>query len=151
MRRRRQTCDDESGVTTLVEYIIITGILMVLLIFTIFATNAIFMQGPADRLAFHSFVDIGNGISTRIVDIYVIAPDNGTLTTDFNIPDDVAGTDYFVDMDIGAQGSDQTVVVSRGDVRSSISIAGIGATMGVIGNTTGSGINRLIYNSSGVS
>lgn len=145
---KRHMCDDESGVTTLVEYVIITGILMVLLTFTIFATNAIFMQGPADRLAYHSFVDIGNGISTRIVDIYVIAPDNGTIVTDFNIPDDVAGTDYFVDM--APQGSDQTVVVSRGDVRSTISIAGIGATMGVIGNTTGGGINRLTYNSRGV-
>lgn len=142
-------CDDESGVTTLVEYVIITGILMVLLTFTIFATNAIFIQGPADRLAYHSFVDIGNGISTRIVDIYVIAPQTGNLTTEFNIPDDVAGTDYFVQME--EQGGDQMVVVSRGDVRSTISIAGIGATMGVIGNTTGGGINRLKYDSNGVS
>jgi hypothetical protein len=141
-------CDDESGVANLVEYLTITGILMVLLIVTIFATDAIFMQGPADRLAYHSFVDVGNGISTRIVDIYMIAPDNGTITTKFDIPDDVAGQDYFVEMK--ENGGDQKVVVSRGGVRSTISIAGIGATMGVTGNTTGSGINRLIYNSRGV-
>jgi hypothetical protein len=141
-------CDDESGVANLVEYLTITGILMVLLIVTIFATNAIFMQGPADRLAYHSFVDVGNGISTRIVDIYMIAPDNGTITTDFDIPDDVAEQDYFVEM--AENGGDQKVVVSRGDIRSTISIAGIGATMGVTGNTTGSGINRLTYDSRGV-
>lgn len=143
-------CDDESGVTNLVEYVTITGILMVLLIVTIFATNAIFMQGPSDKLAYHSFVDVGNGISTRIVDIYVIAPDTGTITTDFDIPDDVAGSDYFVEMTTGESSSDQKVMVSRGDIRSTISIAGIGATMGVTGNTTGRGINRLTYNSSGV-
>lgn len=141
-------CDDESGVANLVEYLTITGILMVLLIATIFATNAIFMQGPADKLAYHSFVDVGNGISTRIVDIYVIAPDNGTITTRFDIPDDVAGSDYFVEM--AESGGDQKVVVSRGDIRSTISIAGIGTTMGVTGSTTGSGINRLTYDSRGV-
>lgn len=141
-------CDDESGVANLVEYLTITGILMVLLIVTIFATNAIFMEGPADRLAYHSFVDVGNGISTRIVDIYVIAPDNGTITTNFDIPDDVASQDYFVEMK--ENGGDQKVVVSRGGVRSTISIAGIGATMGVTGSTTGSGINRLTYDSRGV-
>ncbi|WP_342677606.1 hypothetical protein [Methanofollis sp. UBA420] len=147
---RRHISDDESGVANLVEYVTITGILMILLIVTIFATNAIFMQGPSDRLAYHSFVDVGNGISTRIVDIYVIAPDNGTITTDFDIPDDVAGADYFVEMNRGVSGSDQKVVVSRGGVMSTISIAGIGATMGVTGSTMGSGINRLTYNSSGV-
>lgn len=148
MRTRLDTCDDESGVANLVEYVTITGILLVLLIATIFATNAIFMQGPADRLAYHSFVDVGNGISTRIVDIYVIAPDNGTITTDFDIPDDVAGQDYFVEMD--GTSDAQKVVVSRGDIRSTISIAGIGSTMGVTGNTTGGGINRLTYDSHGV-
>ncbi|WP_067046870.1 hypothetical protein [Methanofollis ethanolicus] len=145
---KQHMCDDDDGVANLVEYVTITGILMVLLIVTIFATNAIFMQGPSDRLAYHSFVDVGNGISTRIVDIYVIAPDTGTITTDFDIPDDVAGSDYFVEM--AERDGDQKVVVSRGGVRSTISIAGIGATMGVTGNTTGSGINRLTYNSSGV-
>jgi len=145
---KRHMCDDESGVANLVEYLTITGILMVLLIVTIFATNAIFMEGPADRLAYHSFVDVGNGIATRIVDIYVIAPDNGTITTNFDIPDDVASQDYFVEM--AERGGDQKVVVSRGGVRSTISIAGIGATMGVTGSTTGSGINRLTYDSRGV-
>jgi hypothetical protein len=144
----RRYISDEEGVTSLLEYVTITGILVVLLIITIFATNAVFMEGPANKLAYHSFVDIGNGLSTRVVDIYVIAPDNGTIATDFDIPDDVAGQDYAVDMD--GSGGDQVVVISRGDIRSRIAIAGIGATMGVTGSTTGSGINRLIYNSSGV-
>jgi len=113
-----------------------------------FAVNAVFMEGPANKLAYHSFVDIGNGLSTRIVDVYVIAPDNGTIATEFNIPDDVAGQDYAVDMD--GSGGDQEVVISRGDIRSRIAIAGIGATMGVTGSTTGGGINRIVYNSSGV-
>jgi len=144
---RRFTLDEE-GVTSLLEYVIITGIMVALLVITMFAVNAVFMEGPANKLAYHSFVDIGNGLSTRIVDVYVIAPDNGTIATEFNIPDDVAGQDYAVDMD--GSGGDQEVVISRGDIRSRIAIAGIGATMGVTGSTTGGGINRLVYNSSGV-
>ncbi|QYZ80433.1 hypothetical protein E2N92_08615 [Methanofollis formosanus] len=134
----------------MVEYMTISGILVVLLIVMTFSVNAIFMEGPSDRLAYHSFVDIGNGISTRIVDVYVLAPDNGSITTAFNIPDDVAGQDYQVSLDVDRHSSDQKVVVSRDDVMSRISIAGIGATMGVAGNTTGTGINRISYNSSGV-
>lgn len=144
---RRFISDDEAA-SGLLEYVTITGILVVLLVITIFATNAVFMEGPANKLAYHSFVDIGNGLSTRIVDVYVIAPDNGTIATEFDIPDDVAGQDYAVDLD-GSRG-DQVVMISRGDVRSRIAIAGIGATMGVTGSTTGGGINRIVYNSSGV-
>ncbi|MBP2146953.1 hypothetical protein J2129_002407 [Methanofollis sp. W23] len=139
---------DEEGVSNLVEYMIISGILVVLLIVMTFAVNAIFMEGPSDRLAYHSFTDIGNGISTRIVDVYVLAPDNGSIVTAFDIPDDVAGQDYQVSLDVGHT-ADQQVMVSRDNVMSEISIAGIGATMGVAGDTTGSGVNRITYNSEG--
>ncbi|MDD3621507.1 MAG: hypothetical protein PHQ81_03795 [Methanofollis sp.] len=141
---------DEEGVSNLVEYMTISGILVVLLIIMTFAVNAIFMEGPSDRLAYHSFTDIGNGISTRIVDVYVLAPDNGSIVTAFDIPDDVAGKDYQVSLDVERHSSDQQVMVSRDNVRSEISIAGIGATMGVAGNTTGSGVNRITYDSRGV-
>lgn len=146
----RRSITDEDGVENLVEYLIITGVLLVLLVITMFSVNAVFMEGPANKLTYHAFVDIGNGLSTRIVDIYVIAPGNGTIETKFDIPDDVAGQDYAVEMD-DERGGDQVIVISRGTTTNRIAIAGIGATMGVTGNTTGSGINRLVYNSSGVS
>lgn len=144
----RPSITDEEGVSNLVEYMTISGILVVLLIIMTFSVNAIFMEGPSDRLAYHSFTDIGNGISTRIVDVYVLAPDNGSIVTAFDIPDDVAGKDYQVSLDVGHT-ADQQVMVSRDNVRSEISIAGIGATMGVAGNTTGSGVNRITYDSEG--
>jgi len=74
---------NEEGVTRLMEYIIITGVLLVLMIVMIFVVNAVLMEGPADRLRYHAFVDIGNGVSTRVVDLYVIAPGNGTIATKF--------------------------------------------------------------------
>jgi len=44
---------------------------------------------------------------------------------------------------------DQNVQVYRGTIASKISLAGIGATRAVTGNTTGAGMNRIQYNSGG--
>jgi hypothetical protein len=139
--------DPSDGVTNLVEYISITGILLMLLLVVLFTVNSVFMEGPGDTLRYYSFTDIGNGMSVRIVDLYVIAPVHGTISTRFILPRDVAGQDYFVRAD--ATGTDQAIVVERGDVSSRIFISGIGATKGVTGNTTSSGWNLITYNSEG--
>lgn len=138
---RPHTSDD--GVTNLMEYLTFSGVLLVLLVVVMITVNAVFMEGPADTLQYHAFVDIGNGISTRIVDMYVIAPANGSISTRFDIPDDVAGRDYLVEATLS--GLDQQILLSSGDIRSRISVAGIGATMGVTGNTTGAGWNIIEY------
>ncbi|MDV2480942.1 hypothetical protein F8E02_02740 [Methanoculleus sp. Wushi-C6] len=138
---------NEEGVTRLMEYIIITGVLLVLMIVMMFTVNAVLMEGPADKLRYHAFVDIGNGVSTRIVDLYVIAPGNGTIATKFDIPDEVAGRDYFVD--VGMAGASQAIRVQGGNIQSSVAIGGIGATRGVVGNTTGAGWNMIQYDSKG--
>ena len=136
------------GVTNLVEYISITGILLLLLVVVLFTVNSVLMQGPGDTLRYYSFTDIGNGMSVRIVDLYVIAPDQGTISTRFILPRDVGGEDYFVRAN--QTGVDQTIVVERNSIHADIDIAGIGATKGVTGNTTSSGWNLITYNSSGV-
>ncbi|WP_281768545.1 hypothetical protein [Methanoculleus bourgensis] len=141
---------NEEGVTRLMEYIIITGVLLLLMIVMMFSVNASLMEGPADKLRYHAFVDIGNGISTRIVDLYVISPDNGTIATKFDIPDDVAGRGYFVNVAMeGEDQASQAIQVQAGDIQSEIAIAGIGATKGVTGSTTGAGWNMIQYDSKG--
>ncbi|NLA39491.1 MAG: hypothetical protein GX882_09015, partial [Methanomicrobiales archaeon] len=120
---------NEEGVTRVMEYIVITGVLLLLMTVMMLYANATLMEGPADRLRSHAFVDIGNGISTRIVDLYVIAPDNGTITTKIDIPGEVAGRGYFVETSL--EGADQVIQVQAGDIQSRIVIAGIGATMGM--------------------
>ena len=142
--------DETSGVSNLIEYINISGVLLILMVVLMFVVNAVFMEGPANTLSYHAFTDIGNGVSTRVVDLYIIAPYNGTIDTKFDIPDDVAGRDYFVEANPSYTGKDQIIEVRRGDIYSRTSIAGIGATRGVVGNTTGRGWNRIYYNSAGV-
>ena len=144
-----ETAGGEAGITNLMEYISVTSVLLILLVVVMFTVNAVFMEGPANTLRFHAFTDIGNGISVRIVDIYVIAPDTGSLTTKFDIPDDVAGGEYYVEVE-GAQ-QYQKILVGRGDIQSRIDIAGIGASKGVTGRTTSRGWNVIQYNSTGFS
>lgn len=139
----------ESAAANMIEYIMISGVLMALLIVMLLLVNTNIMENPANRLAYVAFTDIGNGVSTRIVDVYTIAPRDGTITTRFDIPDDIAGKDYFVEIGPGANPVDQDVMVSRGYLETHVALAGIGASRGVGGNTTGRGMNIISYNSEG--
>jgi hypothetical protein len=141
------TGDRESGVTTLTEYMMITSLLVFLLVVIMFSVNASFIENPTNKVMHHAFIDIGNGISARIVDIYVVSPYNGTVDSGFDIPDDVMGKDYFVDVKFSEQY--QQIVVSRNIIESKVSLAGIGATKGVVGNTTGRGWNKISYDYKG--
>jgi hypothetical protein len=127
----------------------VSGVLMALLVVMMLLVNSTFMETPANRLSYNAFTDIGNGISTRIVDVYALAPSDGYIGTGFDIPDDVAGKDYFVLIGEGNNPVDQDVQVSRDLVQIHVSLAGIGASRGVTGNTTGRGLNRISYDSGG--
>lgn len=145
---RRRT---ESGVANLIEYILISGVLTGLFIVVLLLTNTHFMEMPARTITYSAYTDISNGVSTRIVDIYAIAPVNGDITSRFDIPDEVAGRGYLVEVgnlyseDLSAQ----TVRISGNSVVANVAIAGIGSTRRAGGNTTGSGMNRISYNSGG--
>ena len=80
----------------------ISGVIMALLIVLLLLVNTNIMEDPANRLVYVAFTDIGNGISTRIVDVYAIAPVKGNVSTKFDIPDDIAGKEYSVEIGPGA-------------------------------------------------
>jgi hypothetical protein len=143
----------EAGAANMIEYITISGILMVLFIVMLLLVNANFMEGPANTLMYSAFTDISNGISTRIVDTYAIAPDTGNITSRFDIPDTIAGRGYSVEIGntAGDDPTAQTVTVSRDLIVTNVAIAGIGSTRRAGGNTTGTGMNRISYNSGGFS
>lgn len=146
-REQKREPGTEQGVATLIEYIMISGVLMGLFVVILLLVNTNFMLGPANTLAVSAFMDIGNGVSTRIVDTYAIAPETGNISSRFDIPDDVGGMEYSVE--ISSSGSSQQVIVMRDNVISKISIAGIGSSRRAGGNTTGAGMNIISYDSGG--
>ncbi|UUX93597.1 hypothetical protein [Methanoplanus endosymbiosus] len=140
---------DDCAVSTMIEYLNITTVMVVMLVVVFFAANTIFIEKPSNTIKYSSFVDIGNGMSVRIVDLYAIAPETGRVVTSFNIPDDVAGKEYYLRLDPLATGAGQRIIVTDGYITTRISISGIGATKGVTGNTTGTGENVITYDSGG--
>jgi len=50
---------------------------------------------------------------------------------------------------IESGGGGDMVSVSYSNIRREVPLAGIGETLGVAGNTTGHGLNEILYNSSG--
>lgn len=139
----------DGGVANMIEYVMISGICTGLLIVMLLLVNTYIMEGPANRLSYVAYTDIGNGISTRIVDIYALAPIEGSITSRIDIPQEVADKDYNVEIGPGSDPIDQDVTVSRGYIETHVSLAGIGASRGVTGNTTGKGLKRISYDSRG--
>ncbi len=143
--------DTESAVATLIEYLMVSGVCLALLIVMLILVNNNIMENPANRVINVAFTDIGNGVSTRIVDTYSLAPSDGNITSRFDIPDEIVGKSYMVRFE--GDGVNQVVTVTRGDPRldSRISLAGIGANEKGLagGNTTGAGINKITYDSEG--
>jgi hypothetical protein len=137
----------EHGVSTLIEYFLISGMIMLLIVITVLTMTPVVIYQPTDQLSEYAFIDIGNGVSTRIVDLYVLAPENGNITTKFDIPDDVVGREYGVLIETGASGD--MVSVSYSNIRREVPLAGIGESLGVGGHTTGHGLNEILYDSEG--
>jgi hypothetical protein len=135
--------DNEDAVSHLIEYIIITSVLLVLLVITMLTVNGVMIEGPVNNVLDHAFIDIGNGVSTRMVEVYIIAPNDGNISTDFDIPDEVAGRDYTVEINQSDYGK---LVIWRGSLQRTMSLSGIGATKDVSGRTTSSGLNKITYN-----
>lgn len=129
----------------------LSGILTGLFIVMLLLVNANFMEGPANTITYSAFTDISNGISTRIVDTYAIAPGNGSIVSRFDIPDEIAGRGYFVE--VGNTDTDdlstQSVSISRNSIVTNVSIAGVGSSKRAGGNTTGAGMNMIRYDSAG--
>jgi hypothetical protein len=140
---------EDTGVASMIEYVMVSGVIMVLFITMLLLVNANFMQGPVNTLTYYAFTDIGNGVSTRIVDVYAIAPDDGNVSSNFDLPDDIGGQMYNVE--IVGDTTGQKVAISRDYIFSHTALAGVGASKHgqAGGNTTGAGVNRISYSSKG--
>lgn len=124
---------DERGATRLIEYIMITGVLLVLMAIIIPTVSVSFIERPTDRLCHHVFMDVGSGISTRAIDLYMIAPGGpgkigcGNITTRLKIPENIAGRDYSVNFVTDDAG--EIIEVQGDDARVRVEVASVGAPM----------------------
>ncbi len=88
--------------------------------------NSIFYDTPKAIVTESVYNDLGNEISTKMVDIYIIAPMNGSIDTQFDIPIKIANERYKIEM-IGSSGNQEIIVSSLDSSKNVvISINGIG-------------------------
>ena len=108
MGGRRRLLKDNRGVSTLTSYIMISSIAIIFFGIVALTTTGTFIRGPSQIVMRGDFSDIGNDISTKIVDIYIVAPENGTLNTSLRMPTSVAMQEYNASVDA----NDQMIKVS---------------------------------------
>jgi hypothetical protein len=108
--RRRRLLKDNRGVSTLTSYIVISSIAIIFFGIIAITTTGLFVERPGKIVMRGDFSDIGNDISTKIVDIYIVAPENGTLNTSLRMPTSVAMQEYEVDANVDE--SNQMIKVS---------------------------------------
>ena len=148
--RRRRLLKDNRGVSTLTSYIMISSIAIIFFGIIAITTTGTFIRGPSQIVMRGDFSDIGNDISTKIVDIYIVAPENGTLNTSLRMPTSVAMQEYEVNAE--AATADQMIKVSalhtNTEVTVTINEIAQANTVNVTGSTlSGNQEHWLRYNS----
>jgi len=150
MRQKSGFVSDEDAVSTTLGYLLMSGIAMIMLAIVMVSCVNMFVDNPARIVMRAGFTDVGNEISTKIVDIYIICPDNGTLTTDLTMPVEIGGGQYQVSAAVGG-GQDQMIEVASNDGKVTVrmTINGIAESVSVAGSTmSGNWEHQIFYNSS---
>jgi len=138
--------NDDSGLNLIVEYLLTFIIASILFSIVLLLANSAFIEGPQRTVSIVQFTDIGNDITAKMVDTYLIAPEMGNVSTTFNMPYTVAGNAY--NANVVGMGNDKEVNVYLPDGRVSITVTlnGVNSTIPVSGNTSSlSGTHRIYY------
>ncbi len=146
----RATHSDDSGVTAMLEYII--TFVFAFIIFTVLLAmfDGMFIKGPERTVSTVQFADVGNDVTAKILDTYLIAPATGTVSTVFDMPQTAAGKDYLLDVRTSANGWDKEIIVhsSYTELSLSVTLNGVNSTIPIIGNTSSiSPVHRVRYDS----
>lgn len=145
--------DDENGVTATVEYLltffIASGIFTLLLL----NFNGLFIDSPQYIVTRNQLADIGNDVSAKVIDTYLVAPDDGSITTYFDIPATVAAGDTYEITVMDYMGIDREVVVHTMDdsivVKNTLN--GAYLTIPIAGTTCSTGYwHNIVYDTSNI-
>jgi hypothetical protein len=132
---------DEDGVAPTVEYILTFVVASSIFALLIMNFSPLFISSPQYIVTRNQLADIGNDVSTKVIDTYLVAPDDGRITTYFDIPGTVAaGYTYNVSV-VQMTGKDQddsevSVFTADRSIYVNTTLSGAGLTIPISGNTT---------------
>ena len=129
---------DDAGVTAMLEYMI--TFVFAFIIFTVMLSmfDSMFIQGPEQTVSTIQFADVGNDVTAKILDTYLVAPATGNVTTIFTMPPTAAGKDYMLDIGTSANGWDKEITVysDYGMKNMSVTLNGVNSTIPIVGSTS---------------
>lgn len=133
---RKNMMENDSGVNLIVEYILTFIIASILFSIVLLMSNGLFIEGPQKTVSRMQFTDIGNDITTKMVDTYLIAPQKGFVYTTFDIPSTVAGKSYMARVSSNSEDKEVTVYSLDNGVSITTTLNGVNSTIPVSGNTS---------------
>jgi hypothetical protein len=129
---------DESGVTAMLEYIITFVFAFIIFTMMLSMFDGMFIRGPERTVSTIQFADVGNDVTAKILDTYLIAPAVGNVSTVFAMPSTVAGKDYVLEICKSENGWDKEIIVHSPytQLNMSVTLNGVNSTIPILGNTS---------------
>ncbi|MEM0316070.1 MAG: hypothetical protein QXL61_08260, partial [Archaeoglobaceae archaeon] len=90
---------DDKGVSILVEYLILMGILSVFVVVMSLQLHETLSDVQIVRVMENNFADVASQISAIYTDYVLILPSNGTISTNIRMPSSIGGIGYNVKFD----------------------------------------------------
>jgi hypothetical protein len=132
---------DEQGVSAIVGYIVTFMIASIIFTIVLIMANSMFIDGPQKTVSRVQFTDIGNDLTAKVVDTYLIVHDSSdvSISTTFEMPSTVASKDYMADVRKSSTNPDDREVVvysPYNEVSIYTTLNGINSTIPVSGSTS---------------
>ncbi|RLI79712.1 hypothetical protein DRP05_02905 [Archaeoglobales archaeon] len=87
---------NDKAVSALLEYLIVIGILSMFVLFLGLILNAQFAEGETGVVLQNQFSDVASQVSSQLVDIFAITPENGRVTAKIYMPKRIGDYEYHV-------------------------------------------------------
>ena len=85
----RSFTNSEDAVSTTLAYVLFSAIFLVLYVIILLNANDLLVKGPSNIVVNDQYRDIGNMISSTVTDMYMVAPENGYIETEYKIPAEI--------------------------------------------------------------
>ncbi|HEY3274691.1 MAG TPA: hypothetical protein VGJ92_13055 [Methanocella sp.] len=133
--------NDESGVVSAVEFLLTFSIAAIIFGILVLSINGLFLDQSRAVVGTNQFTDVGNDISTRIIETYLLAPDSGNVTscrilTYFEVPPSIEGSGYTININKHEKDERVNIVSTDNLISVTSTLNGAGETIPIDGSTS---------------
>jgi len=144
----RSFMDCEDAVSLTVSYILLSGISLIFFTTLLLASNDLLIKGPTNIVIEEQYSDVGNMISTKIMYMYLIAPENGIIETEYKIPAEIGRESYMIKTDLAESDGILEIQSEVSDKNIRVTMNGIATSMPITGTAYSSNSShRISYGS----